>query len=119
MLKQAHVMLAYLTAAGFVVRLALSWASSSLLAQKWLRIAPHVVDTLLLALGVALAVSLSVSPVEGWLGAKLVALIAYIALGVVAMRTPNGTAKALAGVGALAALGYLFLVAFSRNPWPF
>lgn len=53
---------------------------------QWLRIAPHLNDTLLLAAAIALAAMSAQYPfVQGWLTAKLLALLAYIALGRVAL----------------------------------
>ncbi len=73
LLKEFHVGFAYLTLASFVVRGLLSIAESPLRNAKWLRIAPHIIDTLLLAFGIALAVTLSLSPLaNGWLMAKIV-----------------------------------------------
>ena len=79
-LKHAHAGLAYLSVTLFAVRAALSYAKPALLQGKALRIAPHLIDTLLLAAGVTLAVLAGFSPhKQPWLAAKLVALLAYIA----------------------------------------
>ena len=52
-----------------------------------MRSCPHVNDTLLLTSGFGLAVMLGQYPcVNGWLTAKLVALIVYIVLGTVALK---------------------------------
>lgn len=83
-----------------------------------MRIAPHVVDTLLLTLGVALALSLPEGPWQGWLLAKLLALVAYIGFGVVTLRG-HGIVKHVGLMGALLSVSYIFLVAYSRLVWPF
>ena len=119
MLKALHIALAYLTVAGFILRAFWALSGSPLRQQKWVRIAPHVVDTLLLACGVALAFQLSISPVSGWLGAKLVGLLAYIGFGVLTMRAPSRPLQALGLLGALASVGYIFAVTFTRQIWPF
>lgn len=119
MLKTIHLTLAYATVLGFVVRGFWSLTDSALRSQKWVKIVPHVIDTLLLVLGVAMAVQLSISPLEGWLAAKLVGLLAYIGFGVLTMRAAGTPAKLVGFVGALASVGYIFAVAFARNPWPF
>lgn len=119
-LKDAHVALAYLTVAGFMVRGIWAVIGSPLREQRWVRIAPHVVDTLLLVLGVALAVMLSVSPLENaWLNAKIVGLLAYIGFGVMTMRASTQPLKWVGFSGALASVGYIFAVAFSKQAWPF
>lgn len=114
-----HVALAYLTVVGFVVRGIWSLTDSPLRTQRWVKIAPHVIDTLLLALGVAMAISLSISPLEGWLAAKLLGLLAYIGFGVLTMRASARNLKVAGFAGSLASVGYVFAVAFSRSPWPF
>lgn len=119
MLKAFHIALAYLTVAGFVIRGVWAMTGSALRDEKWVRIAPHVIDTLLLTLGVVLAIRLSVSPFSGWLAAKLVALLVYIGLGVVTMRATSRQVRMLAFVGALVSVLYIFAVAVSRSPWPF
>jgi uncharacterized membrane protein SirB2 len=119
-LKGFHVALAYLTVAGFVVRGLLSLAGSPLLGARWLKVAPHVIDTLLLAFGVALAVTLSVSPLQhGWLMAKIVGLIAYIGFGVLALRARSRGLKIAAFAAAIASVGYIFAVAYSKQVMPF
>ncbi|MGA9855260.1 MAG: SirB2 family protein [Gammaproteobacteria bacterium] len=51
---------------------------------KWL---PPVIDTLLLMFGVWLAILLRLDPLRtGWLGVKLLCVIGYIALGILAFR---------------------------------
>ena len=118
MLKTMHFTLAFLTVAGFVIRAGWSYAGSDLLQQKWVKIAPHVVDTLLLTLGVVLAFSLPDGLWQSWLGAKLLALLAYIGFGVLTLRGSSAV-KHVGVAGALLSVGYIFLVAFSREPWPF
>ena len=103
MLKELHVAFAYLTVASFVVRGLLSIAESPLRNAKWIKIAPHVIDTFLLLFGIALAVTLAISPLSnGWLMAKIVALVAYVGF-----------------VAAIAAVGYIFAVAYSKQVMPF
>ena len=118
MLKSFHITLAYLTAIGFVVRGLWSIAGSPLREQKWVRVAPHVIDTLLLTLGVALAFDIGASLADGWLAAKMTALLAYIGFGVLAMRAPTRRLKVLGFTAALGCVGYMFAVAFTRSPWP-
>ena len=118
MIKTLHFSLAFLTVAGFVIRAGWSYTASDMLQEKWVRIAPHVIDSLLLILGVVLAFNLAAGPWQGWLAAKLIALVAYIGFGVMTLRG-SGAIKHMGVVGALISVGYIFAVAFTRQVWPF
>ncbi|XOV83228.1 MAG: SirB2 family protein [bacterium] len=118
MLKTLHFSLAFLSVAGFVIRAGWSYGGSDLLQEKWVKIAPHVVDTLLLTLGVVLAFSLPEGSAKGWLLAKLIALVAYVGFGVMTLRG-RGVIRHIGLAGALLSVGYIFLVAYSRSPLPF
>ncbi len=117
-LKLFHIALAYLTVAGFLLRAFWALTASPLREARLVKIAPHVIDTLLLVLGVMLALNLSMSPFSGWLGAKLIGLLAYIGFGVLTMRGGTRPLKLLGLAGALLSVGYIFAVAFTRSPWP-
>jgi uncharacterized membrane protein SirB2 len=120
LLKEFHVAFAYITVAGFVMRGLLAMADSPMRNAKWLRIAPHVIDTLLLAFGIALAVTMSLSPfANGWLMAKIVGLVAYIGFGVMTMRARSRPLKIVGFVAAIASVGYIFAVAYSKQVMPF
>ncbi len=118
MLLAFHITLAYLTVAGFVIRGGWKLTGSGLAQENWVRIAPHVIDTALLSLGVALAVRMSLSPFSGWLAAKLVGLLCYIGFGMLAMRASRKPWQVAGFVGALVSVSYVFAVAFSRSAWP-
>lgn len=119
--RALHVGCAMLSIAGFAARGALMLAGSPLLQTRLLRVAPHVVDTVLLASALWLAWFLGQSPfVHAWLSAKVLALAAYIALGMLALRPGRSKAlRAAAFCGALAAAGYIVAVALTRDatPW--
>jgi uncharacterized membrane protein SirB2 len=87
LIKQIHLLTVVVTLVLFVLRGAWMMADSPRLKARWVRIVPHLNDTLLLASGIALAVLLQQYPlVHGWLTAKLVALILYIVLGTIALK---------------------------------
>lgn len=116
--KWLHLSCAALSIAGFALRGVLMLAGSPLLQARFARIAPHVVDTALLGSALWLALFLHQYPfVDGWLTAKLAALIAYIALGSVALRRGRTrAARAWAFAAALVAAGYIVSVALTRDP---
>jgi uncharacterized membrane protein SirB2 len=81
-------------------------------------VAPHLVDTTLLVSAVALAWTLRVSPLtDAWLAAKLIGLLAYVGLGLVALRFGRTRAvRATAWAGALLAFAYIVSVALTKDP---
>lgn len=119
--KAVHVTCVGLTFALFFGRGLLMLADSPLLRSRLLRIAPHVIDTLLLASAIGMAVASRQFPfVEGWLTAKLIALFAYIGLGSIAIsRGRTRRARAIAWLLALAVFVYIVGVALTRSPLPF
>ena len=88
--------------------------------QRWVRVLPHVVDTLLLASAITLAVMSAQYPFQApWLTAKVLALLLYIGLGMMALRRGRTrTIRTASGFAALVVFGYIVAVAFSRDPWP-
>jgi uncharacterized membrane protein SirB2 len=116
-----HVACAYLSIAGFALRGALMLGGSPLLQARFARVAPHVVDTLLLLSALAVAWLSGQYPfAQGWLTAKLLALIAYIALGTVALKRGRSKAlRATAFVLALATVLYIVSVALTRSAYGF
>jgi uncharacterized membrane protein SirB2 len=117
-LKRIHITLAYLTVIGFVVRGLWSIFDSPLRRARWVRVLPHVIDTLLLGIGVIMVFSIGASLTDGWLAAKMLALLGYIGFGIVTMRAGSKPMKIAGFVMALACVGYIFAVAFSRSPFP-
>src|SRR5688500_3626903 len=86
-IKNVHVTCVVLSYLFFFVRGVWMMHESSLLARPWVKIAPHVIDTVLLVSAIAMAVMIRQYPFSApWLTAKLVGLIVYIALGMVALK---------------------------------
>jgi uncharacterized membrane protein SirB2 len=119
-LKAAHVTCVIASGAGFIARGVLAMLNSSWLRTRFARIAPHVVDTLLLASAIAMAVLARLAPTQQpWLLAKIVALLGYIVLGSIALRYGRtGTQRALAFAAALLVFAYIVAVAITRSPAP-
>ena len=93
---------------------------SPLLRQRWVRIVPHVNDTVLLAAAITLAVMIKQSPMhDAWLTAKVIGLIVYIGLGSIAMKAGRPHRLRIAmWIAAQGVFFYIVAVAFTRNPWP-
>ncbi|MES2743370.1 MAG: SirB2 family protein [Pseudomonadota bacterium] len=119
-LKHSHVLFVALSGALFLLRGCWMMADSAKLQQRWVKVLPHVVDTLLLASAIALAVATGQYPLaQAWLTAKVVALLLYIVLGVAALkRGKTKTVRVVAFAGALATFAYIVLVALSKHPLP-
>jgi uncharacterized membrane protein SirB2 len=119
-LKTLHVSCAVLSVSGFILRGAWMWRGSPWLKARITRILPHVIDSLLLAAGIGLAVRAGQYPfVNTWLTAKFVALILYIALGSIALKRGRTRRTRLLAFGAaLAVFLYIIAVAVTRSAAP-
>ncbi len=117
-LKHLHITCVVLSGLGFLLRGAWMLQDSPRLQGRLPRVAPHVVDTLLLSSALALAVLSGQYPfVQGWLTTKVLALLAYIGCGSVALK--RGRSKAVRGiffVMALSCFAYIVSVALTRHP---
>lgn len=119
MIKMLHLTFVVLAFASFIGRVLLPMMRPDLVKQKAFKIAPHVIDTLLLLSGITLVFQGSwLSGEYGWLVAKIIALLIYIGLGVVTMRS-EGQTRWLAFGGAIACFIYIGIVAVSKNPFFF
>ena len=95
--------------------------NSPMLARRWVRVAPHVVDTVLLASAIALAVMVGQYPlVDGWLTAKVLGLTAQIVLGTMALERGRTLGfRITAFCGALLVFAYIVAVAVTKSVVPY
>jgi len=104
-----------LSVGGFIARIMLTQFKPVWLQAKLAKIAPHVIDTILLLSGVALVFQGNWMAGEyGWIVSKLVMLVAYIGFGVMAMRS-TGIKRWGAFVLALVCFGYILVIAISKH----
>lgn len=117
-IKHLHMSCAALSGGFFFVRGIWMLRGSALLQRRWVRIVPHIVDTLLLASALTLALWSHQYPfAQSWLTAKLLALVIYIVLGTIALkRGKTRNIRLFAFIGALATFGYIVMVAMTRHP---
>jgi len=116
-IRLVHAGAAALSIALFALRGAWMLRSPQRLQQGWVRIAPHVIDTVLLASALWLAWQLGADGTRGWLWAKVIALCAYIALGTIALkRGRTRDVRIVAFAAALATFGYIVSVAVTKSP---
>jgi uncharacterized membrane protein SirB2 len=120
-LKALHIGCVIASILGFALRGVMMLRDSPLLQARFVRIAPHVVDTLLLASALWLAALIGQYPfVQGWLTAKVLGLVAYVVLGSVALkRARSKPVRAAAFALALATAAYIVSVALTRDPLGF
>ncbi len=89
-----------------------------MLQQKWVKVVPHVNDTLLLSCAIYLMFATQQFPIaDQWLSVKVVALFVYVGLGTAAIKRGKTPGKrALFALSALAVFAYIVAVAFSKSP---
>ena len=116
-IKAVHVTCVAVSYALFLVRGIWMIRDSAMLERRWVRVLPHVNDTLLLVAAIALVLTLRQYPfVHGWLTAKVVALAGYIVLGRVALRPGRAkAARVAAWIAAQIVFLYIVAVAYTRN----
>lgn len=99
-LKHLHLTTVAITIILFLFRSALMLWWSKGLRWRWLRILPHANDSILLLSGIGLMLLTHQYPfAQSWLTAKLVALVAYIVLGSLALKRGAHAPDAPAGSG--------------------
>lgn len=121
LLKTLHVTCVFSSYSLFLLRGIWHLRGSLIMQQRWVRIVPHAVDTLLLASAIALAFTIKQYPfVDAWLTAKVTGLLLYIGMGFVALKYgKDRTLRVLAWLAAQAVFAYIVLVAIFHNPMPF
>ena len=121
LLKHIHLTCAGISITLFFLRGILSFCNSPIMRQRWIKVVPHFVDTLLLVSALGLAFTIQQYPlVDGWLTAKFFALLLYIGLGSFALK--HGKTRAVritAWFAAMAVFAYIVSVALKHNPVPF
>ncbi|MDP2715190.1 SirB2 family protein [Rheinheimera sp.] len=115
--KHFHLLMVVLSVSFLLVRYAMSLKPAAILQRKFFKIAPHVIDTLLLVSAVLLMITLQQYPfVHAWLTEKLLAVLAYIALGVMAFKGRTAAIRWICFLGALGWLGLVLRVAITKQP---
>jgi uncharacterized membrane protein SirB2 len=117
-LRHLHRACAVLSIVGFAARWAAGLAGQPWVRGRLARTLPHVIDTVLLLSALVLSVGAGFTPANApWLVTKIVMLLAYIGLGLVALspRRPRAQ-RLLAGLAALAVFGHIVAVAVEKHP---
>ena len=116
-IKHLHVTCAALSGSLFLLRGFWMLRDSPALQQRWVRIAPHVIDTLLLASALIMVYWSAQYPfAQNWLTAKVIALLAYITLGTIALKRGKTRAVRIGAFsGAVLVFAYIVGVALTRQ----
>ena len=116
--KGLHVGLAMASGVLFAGRGIGVLLGASMPTSRPMRRLSQAIDTALLLAALVLLVTLGLDPVTTpWLATKLVLLVAYIVLGIFALRVaPTRWGKAVAFVGALACFVAMFTIAHTHDP---
>lgn len=118
LLKMIHVSSVILSYSLFFLRGIWLMRDSGSLRQRWVKVLPHVIDTVLLTSAVLLAITIQQNPLQNaWLTAKVGGLLLYIGLGMVAMRFgKTRQVKIVAWIAAQCVFVYIVLVAITKSP---
>jgi uncharacterized membrane protein SirB2 len=113
--KNFHLLVIAVSILLFVLRFFWKWHQSAIMQQRWVKIVPHIVDTLMLLSGISLIFITHFypfSPQGSWLTEKLFGVIIYIALGFVALGSgKNGLrSQKVRTLAFILALGCLYLI---------
>lgn len=120
LLKTLHIIFVVSSYALFFLRGIWSLNGSAIMQKRWIKIVPHVVDTLLLISAMMLAFTIRQYPfIDAWLTAKIIGLLLYITLGFVALRVSmSKNIRFFAWLAAQVTFAYIVLVAVTHNPVP-
>ena len=118
LLKTIHQAAVVISFAGFFVRGVGMLNDATWLRHRAVKTLPHVVDTILIVSAVWLAWILRLTPANApWIGAKIIGLLVYIAVGMVALRFGRTKpVRASAWIGAMLVFGYIVSVAVAKDP---
>lgn len=116
--KHLHLTAVGLSILFFVFRFIWSQFDASSLSKKWVKILPHVIDTVLLASAIWLCILLSQYPfVNAWLTFKVIGVVLYIVFGLFALKKAKTTlGKWGFFVAALGVLMATAMVAVTKQP---
>ncbi|WP_445780209.1 SirB2 family protein [Shewanella sp.] len=109
-LKHTYMLFVALSVTFFIVRFVLHLRQSPIMEKKFVKVAPHVIDTFLLLSGFTLCFMIKQYPfVDPWMTEKIICVVAYIALGIMALKSNrNKLFKFFAFIGAI---GWVVLAA--------
>ena len=117
MAKHLHLTAVALSIILFILRFVWSQFNPDFLQKKWVKIVPHVIDTVLLGSALWLCTIISQYPfVDGWVTFKVIGVLAYIIMGMLALKWGRTvTMKWVGFIGALAWLAVTAKIAITKQ----
>lgn len=114
-LKHLHICCVILSFSFFVTRFYWRLNEPEKLQQKWVKVMPHLVDTILLSSALAMLWVAQLNPLDHfWLLGKIFMLINYIVCGSIALKySPSRQGQILAFCGAL--FSFVMIIGLAIN----
>jgi len=105
----------------FSIRVVWKFFFPHLLRQRWVKILPHTIDTILFISGIALVVLLQQYPfVHDWITIKFFAVLTYIICGALVLKYAKTLfSRIVALIISMLSAIYIILLAFYHQPNPF
>jgi len=118
LLRHAHRTFATLSIIGFGARWLGVLGARAWTQRRTANTLPHIIDTLLLASALTMAYGAGFTPENApWMTTKIILLLVYIGLGVVALRPAQPRPRRLvAGIAAILVFAHIVAVAFTKQP---
>lgn len=121
LIKDIHVTFVALTFLSFSSRIYWKYTNSAMLQNRVVKILPHIIDTILLLSGLAMAIMYyGAFYRRPWLMLKLACVVVYIILGIVALRSgKTRSVRVAAAIGAWLVFFYIIFIAWKNAVLPF
>jgi len=120
LLRLIHVGTVYITFGLFVTRGIWMLLDSPRLQDRWVKVVPHLNDTLLFVAAIGMLIAGGLNPlVHPWLLVKIFGLLLYIYLGTMALKRGRTKGqRTIYFIAALATIGYIIAVAVTKQVIP-
>lgn len=117
-IRYVHIACAIISISGFILRGIWMLQGSGLLQSRLAKVVPHVVDSLLLLSALILLFMSDWSVLDHtWLQVKLLALLVYIGLGMMALKyAASRTSRLFSWLAAIGVFAYIVSVALAKSP---
>ncbi len=116
-LKLSHLALVTVSICLFILRGGALVVGTKGFTQKWIKIAPHLIDTALLLTGVGLTLIIAQYPISHhWLSVKMTLLLGYIFFGMKAMKSTQPRQQKIYFIAALCCVFLIVSVARTHHP---